>query len=235
MQWLANYFTKEGAGISKDEPKKEGLALVLSTLGREWLELIKLNLLFLLVALPIVTLPAAYLASVNVSLFYVNDKNVYLSREFFRFFKQKFIPATTYSLGFIAVITIGIMTTRFYILGVSENFTFVALATISGSVTCFVLMVAINFATAVVLKQNSGFKSLLKISFMATLLRPVKLFISLAVVTTLWLLHFIFYPISIFMPIVFNFSIGILILTFSTVKGVNEAVDLLNSKNRPQL
>ncbi|MGO8352290.1 hypothetical protein ACC790_37800, partial [Rhizobium johnstonii] len=46
-----------GPGISKDAPKRTGLALFAEILVRDWWEMVKLNILFILAALFVVTLP----------------------------------------------------------------------------------------------------------------------------------------------------------------------------------
>lgn len=227
MSWFANYFTKEGAGIPKDEPVKVGLPLLLSIVKREWLELVKLNLLFLLVALPIVTIPAAYLASVKVNLSFIADKNVYLGREFFRSLRRQFIRASAYSMVFLCLITIGIITTRFYLTNIKANFTFIFLGTTSAAVSVFITLVAISFVTALAVNEKLTFVALMKVATTAILLKPVFPCLGLIALILLWLTHFIFYPVSVFMPILFNFSVGTLILTFSTLKGVNEALAVL--------
>jgi hypothetical protein len=68
MDWLRNYWLREGPGIPKDAPTRKGLALFGEIVGREWWELVKLNLLFIVFALPLVTLPAAAFATTRVTL-----------------------------------------------------------------------------------------------------------------------------------------------------------------------
>ena len=53
-------FEKPGPGISKDEPPKKGLALFFEILVREFWQLIKLNLIFCIACIPIVTIGAAF-------------------------------------------------------------------------------------------------------------------------------------------------------------------------------
>ena len=52
-------YLKEGPGIAKDAPEKTGAAWVGETLAREFWQLVKLNVLFLLCCLPVVTFGAA--------------------------------------------------------------------------------------------------------------------------------------------------------------------------------
>lgn len=52
-------YLKEGPGIAKDAPEKTGAAWVGETFAREFWQLVKLNVLFLLCCLPVVTFGAA--------------------------------------------------------------------------------------------------------------------------------------------------------------------------------
>ena len=49
-------FAKNGPGIDKDAPPKTGLALFIDIYRREWWNIFKLNLLFLLFCIPVVTI-----------------------------------------------------------------------------------------------------------------------------------------------------------------------------------
>ena len=52
-------YLKEGPGIAKDAPEKTGAAWVGETFVREFWQLVKLNVLFLLCCLPVVTFGTA--------------------------------------------------------------------------------------------------------------------------------------------------------------------------------
>ncbi|TAZ76248.1 hypothetical protein ELH72_27570, partial (plasmid) [Rhizobium ruizarguesonis] len=78
MQWLRDMWTREGPGIPKDAPKRTGLALFAEILVREWWEMVKLNFLFILAGLFVVTLPAALAAMARVSVALVGDRTTYL-------------------------------------------------------------------------------------------------------------------------------------------------------------
>ena len=59
MSFFTPDFEKPGPGISKDAPPKKGIALFFEILVREFWQLIKLNLIFILACIPIVTIGAA--------------------------------------------------------------------------------------------------------------------------------------------------------------------------------
>lgn len=91
-------FTKPGPGIEKDAPPKKGLALFFEILFREFWELIKLNLLFVLTCLPIVTIGAAIGAMTKVTVLMVRDipKDVWF--DYWRGFRENWKAGTVLSI-----------------------------------------------------------------------------------------------------------------------------------------
>lgn len=78
----------------KDYPRQQGRELefvrFLRTLFREFWELMKLNLLFLLTCLGIVTIPAAITARHYITITMYRDKNHFLWKDFWKAFKTDF-------------------------------------------------------------------------------------------------------------------------------------------------
>jgi len=104
MGLLDRYINKPGPGIPKDKPKKKGIALFFEIFWREFWELLKLNMLFLVFCIPVVTIPASITAMSRITLTMVRDKNHFLFRDFFSCFKKEFFK----SLGAGAIL-FGIM------------------------------------------------------------------------------------------------------------------------------
>ncbi len=94
------YINKPGPGIPKDKPKKKGMALFFEILWREFWTLLKLNMLFLVFCIPVVTIPAAITAMSRITLTMMRDKNHFLFRDFFSCFKKEFLK----SLGAGAIV-----------------------------------------------------------------------------------------------------------------------------------
>lgn len=82
MGWYQNLYGREGPGIPKDTPPPTGLRLFFSTLCREWKSLIRLNLIFLLHAVPVVTLPMAICAMKELTLRMLADEPLLLWTDF---------------------------------------------------------------------------------------------------------------------------------------------------------
>ena len=81
---------KDTPGIEKNAPKKKGVWLFLEILWREFFPLIKLNLLFLLTCLPIITIPAALTASSRITTTMVRDCNYFMWTDYWDAFKRDF-------------------------------------------------------------------------------------------------------------------------------------------------
>ena len=81
---------KDRPDIPKDAPKPLPHIKVLTTLWREFWNLIKLNLLFLLSCIPIVTIPAALTAMSRITCTMVRDENFFLWNDYWKAFKRDF-------------------------------------------------------------------------------------------------------------------------------------------------
>lgn len=219
MRWLADHYFAEGPGISKDAPKRTGLALVAETMWREGMELMKLNLLFVLACLPVVTIPAAFAALMRVTLTMAEDRNVYLVEDFVQAFRRNFIRATLLGLGIAAAVTIpGYAAFSYAGLAVTTPLYAVPLA-LSVGVAGLVTIVAL-YAFALLVISDVSLGNILRLSFLAALARPGKPLAALGFVAALWLIHILFYPVTLVMPAIINFAFGTLAIAFSVLETV---------------
>ena len=96
---------KPGPGVSRDAPPARGLRLFFQVFFREFFSLVKVNFLFYLFCLPVVTIPAAYCALTRIAVSMVRDQPVFLWNEFWGAFRSEFKRATAagflLGLGFV--------------------------------------------------------------------------------------------------------------------------------------
>uniref|UniRef100_UPI0031019DBD DUF624 domain-containing protein n=1 Tax=Neorhizobium sp. EC2-8 TaxID=3129230 RepID=UPI0031019DBD len=213
MQWLRDMWTKEGPGISKNAPKKTGLALFADIFGREWWEMVKLNILFILTALFVVTIPAAIVATARVSVTLVEDRNSYLLRDYVEAFIQYFWRATAWGVAFTFAIGIGVYSVATYAATARDNLVLALPLTIALVVTVFIAVVACHLVVLMVMRDLPA-PTLLRLSAIASVVRPLPALAALAFVAALWLAHIVFYPVSVFMPATLNFSLGMFAVAF---------------------
>jgi uncharacterized membrane protein YesL len=215
---LWQFSTKAGAGIAKDAPPKTGFALLADVVVRNWWELVQLNLLVLLCCLPLVTIPAALVAAVRICVLMLEDRPVYLGRDFFEAFRQRFWKAT--ALGLAAAVTIGLSGyAAFIFLQAARASIVLALPLTMSAVTTVFLAIAAAYAFVLLAMRDQPMGLLLRRALLGALARPLPALTALAFIALLWVLHVLFYPVSIFMPVLINFSFGMLAVVF----GVHQA------------
>lgn len=98
-------YTKPGPGIDKDAPPKTGLLLFFEILGREFWALVKLNVLFLITCIPIVTIGAALGAMTKVTVRMVRDIPNDVWSDYWRGFRENWKAST--GLGIAGALIFG--------------------------------------------------------------------------------------------------------------------------------
>lgn len=134
---------KDTPGIAKDAPKKKGFSLFWDILWREFWALLKLNLLFLLTCIPVVTIPAAITASNRITAAMVKDQNFFLLSDYWDAFKRDFGRSLLGGvLLLIALFLFGLSTWFYYMLSKSAGTLFLILA------GCSLCLLLTTYATA---------------------------------------------------------------------------------------
>ena len=126
MNWFLNFYFGEGPGIDKNAPKPKGLKLLGAVLAREWWELLKLNVLFIAFALPLVTIPAAWFAAISVSVAMLEDRNVWLLRDFWAAFRKRFVLTTVLGFGFCVGEALAVLAITTYAGAATDQLVFAA-------------------------------------------------------------------------------------------------------------
>lgn len=172
MGFFKDRYSRPGPGIPKDAPKKKGLALFFEILVREAFELIKLNLLFLLFCVPVVTIPAAITAMSRVTGKMVRDENHYLWEDFWGTFKKEFVPATLGGWLLLIVIALSVVGILFYSGGVSVSGIFMLPLVVTVAVGLVTLMASFYFFPMLAL-VDLPLKQLLKNALLLSVVCPL--------------------------------------------------------------
>lgn len=107
LKILTANFEKEGPGINKNDPQKEGFSLFLEILILRFWDIIKLNLIFILYCIPIVTIGPALAAMTSITISMIQRKHIYIFSDFHKAFKSNF--KQSFIAGIIYIITIVIL------------------------------------------------------------------------------------------------------------------------------
>lgn len=220
MNWLTNYYFGEGKGIDKNAPKPTGLWLLAHVLGREWWELVKLNLLFIAFSLPLVTLPAAYGAMVRISVEMIEDRTVYLWRDFWAAFRTGFVRTSVLGALLCGVGMLSALAIASYAAAAKTSLVFATPLAIAVVVAIALPLFSAHLFVAFAVHRNRPLRDLLRASAIGMLTRPLPGLVALVVVALLWIAHIWFYPVSVLLPVLVNFSLGALLTSFATLKGV---------------
>ena len=155
---------KDTPGIDKNAPKKKGFARYLETLWREFFPLLKLNLLFLVSCIPVVTSPAALTAMNRITVTMVRDRNYFMLSDYWDAFKRDFWRSLLAGVLFAAALAVfGLSTWFYYMLAQASNKFFLAFAGVSlgllltaygGAVYFFPMLAMVELPTKKLL-QNS--------------------------------------------------------------------------------
>lgn len=136
---------KDRPDIPKDAPKKKGTVRFLETLWREFFELLKLNLLFLLTCIPVVTIPASLTAMSRITVTMAQDRNHFLLSDYWQAFKRDFGKSLLGGLALLGMLIVFGISTWFYYRLMLQNRFFVILAGASACLLLSALMMGLYF------------------------------------------------------------------------------------------
>ena len=108
------FSSKPGPGIDRNAPPAKGVKLFFQIFFLEFFALIKLNLLFYLFCIPIVTIPAAYCAMTRITVTMVRDEPYFLWNDFWAAFRREFAKATIAGFMFIVGIVLSVTALIYY-------------------------------------------------------------------------------------------------------------------------
>jgi len=232
MNFLVNLYFREGPGIDKNAPAPTGLRLLAHVAGREWWELIKLNVLVIAFSLPLVTLPAAWFAATRIGVMMIEDRNIYLLRDFWAAFRAGFWRATGFGALLLAGGTLAVLAVQSYAALALESLIYAAPLALAIAMAVLIPLFALYLFTALAMDMAATSVDLIKAAALGLLRNPLAGLSALAVICALWIAHILFYPASVILPVMVNFSFGALIGSFGVMGGVRFGLARLSSAQR---
>jgi len=217
-----NFLKQPKSEITKDTPPKLGLALFFSVFFNEFWALVRLNLLFLLFCIPIVTIPAALTAMSKITLLMLRDKNVYLWTDFTKCFKEEFKKSLLIGVLLFVLIALSVLGLYFYdsviggfggVLIKGVEIALLGVAFLAGSY--IFPMIAITYLDIRIILKNALILTVLRL--------PLNL-LALVLCALLILLCYIFLPLSLIIVVFLLFSLMNLITTFCAYSGLKKYI-----------
>lgn len=214
-------FNKEGPGVSKNAPPKEGIALFFDIFAREFTSLIKLNLFFILSCIPIITIPPAIGAMTSVTIRMVQDKPSDLFYDFREAFKKNW--KLSYLISFLAV-------TSMLFLGWIIAFCMKSEGLIYNIVISIIVVITILIAISWIyifpmsVSVNLSFKAIIKNSFLLSIARIKYSFLTFVFCVGLFEINILFFPLTLPIVILFTFSFISFISSFCAWDGIKKFI-----------
>ncbi|WP_404403471.1 DUF624 domain-containing protein [Pelagibacterium halotolerans] len=218
MNLLSRIWSREGPGVPKHEAPKTGLALLGATIRREAGDLLGLNLMIVVASLPLITLPAALAAGAHVAIEMLEDRPIYLWRQYWRAFADCFVRATGYGLALMFLITGALWTTWIYGQLASHHLVFVPLLVIGACVALALTVLALHVILRIA-EEKRGRPGLLRRAALGALTRPLATLVGLGAAALLWGSVLVFYPVTVLLAATYLFSFSILVVTFAARPG----------------
>lgn len=196
-------YTKAGPGVDRNAPKKTGSALFIDIFCREFTTLLKLNLIFLVSCIPIVTIGPSIGAMTAVTVKMVKDEPSDIYYDFKqglrKNWKQSFILSIFGGLTLITIIS------AFLYYFQLEGISYYIMMLIIGIVTIVAGMMWI-YAYPMVVSVNLKLHHIVKNSFILSIMYIKNSIIAFLICSLLIVLSIIFLPMSVPVILVFSFS-----------------------------
>jgi len=215
-----NWYTREPRKeLDLNAPPKTGLALFFSVLWRELWELCKLNLVFLLFCIPVVTIPAAITSMSRVIMLMLMDRPVYVFSEFLETFKKEWKRASAAGLPFFLLVAFTLVGQYIY----SSVMGLYALQ-IATLLLCALLIMAGFYLFPMLAMLDVDLRGVIKNAVLLTFLRLPYNLLALLAVGAITFLILLLFPSSILIIIPIYFSLTNFITTFCAYTGLKKFV-----------
>ncbi|MDO5516717.1 MAG: DUF624 domain-containing protein [Clostridium sp.] len=223
MGFFSPNFEREGTGIDKEEDIEYNfISFFKLFIDKFWL-LIKLNLLFILFSVPIVTIPASLGALNSITMLLVQRKHVFLWSDFVSKFKDNWKQSTIcfILLGILSLFSLFCLNLYFNISQVNQMF--IVLFFITLSILFFLVMISL-YVYPIITTISLPIKHILKNSIFLSIVCIKNSILGLIVFTFFTISSIIFLPFSMPVILLIGFSIPSFINSFITFPCVQKYI-----------
>lgn len=224
MLWFRPGYLKEGPGIEKDAPPKTGLALFFEILVREFWQLLKLNLLFVICALPLVTFGAARAALSRCTMNMVRDVPNDVWDDFRQELKKDFSRNT--ALGLLELFALGMLMLLLSLPGIRSN---TVACVVLLALTAIVVLV-LGYLWPMVVAVDVPLRAAIKNAAMLALAFPQHSLPALVVALLLYGLSFWLFPLSLPLVLFVPFGMGSFVTSFAAWSDIRRLVIRQNNR-----
>lgn len=223
MKIFSPSFTREGPGIEKNEPQKRGISLFFQLFISRFWDMLKLNILFIIYSIPIVTIGPAFGAMTSITMSMIQNKHIFIFSDFHKAFKANWKQSLICSLISSILIILLNISIPFYFKLAQGNSIFYAVSFFSIFLTVLLGLAWIYIyplLTTVSLSVKDIFKNAILLSivcFKSTILGAL-------IYWTILIINIVLFPLS--LPIILFLTLSLLsfISSFTTWSGIKKYI-----------
>ena len=208
-------YQKPGKGVAKQQQEKKRFFQFWDLFLRKFTKMIKLNLLFLLCCIPIVTIGPAFAAMTKIARYYVEEKPVFLLSDFWDAFKENFwqaLPVGIFHLAMIYVLWQAFL--FYYVQAVNNAFFWILIAIII--IIAFLLLFMSYYIYLIMVSVSLKLMQILKNALMFVFIGIRTNFLTFIFATGVMALSIFGMPLSIPVFLLIGFSMSALITVFNS-------------------
>lgn len=221
MRFLIPNYEREGKGVDRNAPLKTGIALFIDIFMREFTTLLKLNIIFVISCIPIVTIGPAIGAMTTVTMKMIKDEPSDIYYDFKQGFKKNW--KQSFALGIIGgsllLAIICAFLYYFQLTGIAYYFMMIIIALVS-----VVIGMMWIYTYPMAISVNLKLKEVIKNSFILSIMYIKNSFITLVICGLLILLSIMFFPMSILLIFVFSFSMCSFVSSFCSWESIKKNI-----------
>lgn len=207
VQKLREYHDKPGKGVAQSPPVKGFKRFAFVLLTYFW-KLVQLNMLFLLVSVPIITLPAAYCALSRVVVNLFRSGIGFVWTDFWKEFKQSF--GKSLILGLIGCVGFGLLALIIHTQNISTTLGYTL--NVIGILIFLFTILLLDYAFLMLCFIDLRMADIIRNSILLVLKERKRNLLLIIIPNALFALLYIFFPFTLWIFVLCYFSINQLII-----------------------
>ena len=223
MRIFSPNFQQEGPGVEKNEPPKEGLSLFFQLFISRFWDMLKLNIIFIIYCIPVVTIGPAFGALTSITMSMVRNKHIYIFSDFHESFKTNWKQSFIFSFIISLLFALLYYSTLFYFKLAQQNHIFYTVFFFCIFITV-ILGLACLYIFPVLTTISLSIKDVFKNSIFLSIVCLKNTLLGALVYGFILILNLLFFPLTIPLLFIFTFSILSFISSFTSWPGIKKFI-----------
>ena len=223
MKIFSPNFHREGPGVDKNEPEKKGISLFFYLLLNKFWDILKLNMVFILYSIPIITIAPAFGAMTSITMSMVQNKHVFIFSDFHEAFKLNWKQSL--ACGIINTIMLVLLSTSIlFYFKLSQNNTNLYIILFLCIFITMLFLLASLYIYPLISAVSLSLKDILKNSFLLSIVCFKNTLIGALACGIILGLNIFFFPLTVPLFLFLTFSLLSFISSFTTWGGIKKYI-----------